>query len=114
MISSLRCRGRGRFDPAIVLTNGDGFKTMTLWIGTLARKVSVGLVLQTGIVLACAPGSGAVEKLVDPSAVAPEYRAAAEKRRAEQVKLLQCTKKADDAKVLRRDRVTFINECIEN
>ena len=89
---------------------------MTLWIGTLARKVSVGLVLQIGIVLACAPGSGAgaVEKLVDPSAVAPEYRAAAEKRRAEQVKLLQCTKKADDAKVLRRDRVTFINECIEN
>jgi hypothetical protein len=53
------------------------------------------------------------EKLVDPNTVAPEYRAAAEKRRAEQVKLLECTKKADEAKVLRRDRVTHINECLD-
>ena len=53
------------------------------------------------------------EKLVDPNAVAPEYRAAAEKRRAEQIKLFQCSKKADEAKVLRRDRAGYINECLD-
>jgi hypothetical protein len=34
------------------------------------------------------------QKLVDPSTVAPEYREAAEKRRAEQIKLIGCTHKA--------------------
>jgi hypothetical protein len=33
------------------------------------------------------------EKLVDPSIFAPEFRAAAEKRRAEQLKLIECAKK---------------------
>ena len=53
------------------------------------------------------------EKLVDPNTVAPEYREQAEKRRAEQVKLFQCAKKADEAKVLRRDRTAFINQCVD-
>ncbi len=53
------------------------------------------------------------EKLVDPNTVAPEYRAAAEKRRAEQIKLFECSKKADAAKVLRRDRLAFVNECLD-
>ena len=84
-------------------------------LGALARGLFVGFVLQIGIVPICAVGSEAVAgpKLVDPNSVAPEYHAAAEKRRAEQMKLLQCTKKADDAKVLRRDRVGFINECLD-
>ena len=38
--------------------------------------------------------------LVDPNSVAPEFREAAEKRRAEQIKLRECTKKADQAKGL--------------
>jgi hypothetical protein len=88
---------------------------MTFQFGVLARRLYAGLVLQFGIVLICAAWSdaSAVQKLVDPNSVAPEYRAAAEKRRAEQVKLYECTKKADDAKVLRRDRVAYINECID-
>jgi hypothetical protein len=53
------------------------------------------------------------QSLVDPNKVAPEYRAAAEKRRAEQIKQYECSKKADIAKVLRRDRVAFINECLD-
>ena len=67
------------------------------------------------MILACLswPGAGMAEKLVDPNSVAPEYREQAEKRRAEQVKLLQCSKKADDAKVLRRDRTAFINQCLD-
>jgi hypothetical protein len=53
------------------------------------------------------------DRLVDPNAVAPEYRAVAEKRRAEQLKLFQCSQKADAAKVLRRDRAAFVSECVD-
>jgi hypothetical protein len=53
------------------------------------------------------------EKLVDPSTVAPEYRAVAEKRRAEQIKLFECSRKADVAKILRRDRAAFVSECLD-
>ena len=71
--------------------------------------------MQLGMVLILASWSGAsvAQKLVDPNAVAPEYRAVAEKRRAEQIKLLQCTRKADEAKVLRRDRAAYIGECLD-
>jgi hypothetical protein len=54
------------------------------------------------------------QKLVDPSTVAPEFRAAAEKRRAEQLKLNECAKRANDAKVLIRDRAAFISGCVES
>jgi hypothetical protein len=59
------------------------------------------------------PGVGFAEKLVDPSTVAPEYRAIAEQRRAEQIKLFECSRKADAAKVLRRDRAAFVSECLD-
>jgi hypothetical protein len=52
------------------------------------------------------------QKLVDPSAVAPEYREAAEKRRAEQIKQRECANKADAAKVLPRDRLAHITACL--
>jgi hypothetical protein len=58
-------------------------------------------------------GPGFAQKLVDPNSVAPEYRAAAEKRRAEQIKLIECRKKADAAKVLLRDRVDHITRCMD-
>jgi hypothetical protein len=53
------------------------------------------------------------QKLVDPDKVAPEYRVAAEKRRAEQIKILQCSHKADEAKVLPRDRTAHIQHCLD-
>ena len=87
---------------------------MTFRLGASSRRLFVGCVLQLGLIAALAPWPGArAEKLVDPNTVAPEYREAAEKRRAEQLALYQCSKKADDAKVLRRDRVNFINDCLE-
>jgi hypothetical protein len=52
------------------------------------------------------------QKLVDPDKVAPEFRAAAEKRRAEQLKQLDCSHKADEAKVLPRDRIAFLQQCL--
>jgi len=53
------------------------------------------------------------EKLVDPTTVAPEYREAAEKRRAEQIRQHDCAKKADVVKVLPRDRTAFLLQCLE-
>jgi hypothetical protein len=54
------------------------------------------------------------QKLVDPDAVAPEYREAAAKRRAEQIKQRECAHKADVAKVLPRDRTAMITQCLES
>jgi hypothetical protein len=54
------------------------------------------------------------QRLVDPTTVAPEFRDAAEKRRAEQLKLIECAKKAKELKVLIRDRAAFISECIQS
>jgi hypothetical protein len=56
---------------------------------------------------------GFAQKLVDPNGVAPEFREAAEKRRAEQIRIMQCHHKADEAKVLPRDRAGHINQCLE-
>jgi hypothetical protein len=53
------------------------------------------------------------QKLADPDKVAPEYRAAAEKRRAEQIKVADCSHKADEAKVLIRDRTAHIQHCLD-
>jgi hypothetical protein len=53
------------------------------------------------------------QKLVNPNVVAPEFRDAAEKRRAEQVKMMRCQRKAEEAKVLPRDRAAQINQCLQ-
>lgn len=53
------------------------------------------------------------EKLVDPATVAPEYREAAEKRRAEQIRQHDCAHKADVEKVLPRERTAFLLHCLE-
>ena len=63
-----------------------------------------------GAFVACEPAFA--QKLVDPKAVAPEYREAAEKRRAEQMKQRECAKKAEEAKVLPRDRTANIMQCL--
>jgi len=52
------------------------------------------------------------QKLVDPDKVAPEHREAAVKRRAEQIRQIDCAKKADEAKVLPRDRLAHITQCL--
>jgi len=53
------------------------------------------------------------QKLVEPDKVAPEYREAAAKRRAEQVKIMDCNKKAEEAKVLPRDRASHVQHCLD-
>ena len=51
--------------------------------------------------------------LVDPSKVAPEYRQAAAKRRAEQIRQRDCAKRAEAEKVMPRERTTFLLHCLE-
>ncbi len=82
---------------------------------TLIRRRSVRSVLFLSMAMAFVAWSGVsfADRLVDPNAVAPEYRDVAEKRRAEQLKLFQCSQKADAAKVLRRDRAAFVSECVD-
>jgi hypothetical protein len=54
------------------------------------------------------------QKLVDPASVAPEFREAAEKRRAEQVRQRDCARKADVEKIMPRERTTFLVHCLES
>jgi hypothetical protein len=53
------------------------------------------------------------QKLVDPASVAPEFREAAERRRAEQIRQRDCAKKADTEKVMPRERTAFLVQCLE-
>lgn len=55
----------------------------------------------------------AQQPLVDPSKVAPEYREAAEKRRAEQIRQRDCAHKAETEKVMPRERTAFLLHCLE-
>ncbi|MBQ8105003.1 MULTISPECIES: hypothetical protein [unclassified Afipia] len=57
--------------------------------------------------------SARADKIVDPKTVAPEFREAAEKRRAEQVKLIECNNAAKVAKIQRRDLAQFVAECFD-
>jgi len=52
------------------------------------------------------------QKLVEPNAVAFEYREAAEKRRAEQLGQLECRHRALAANVLPRDQTAYIIQCL--
>jgi len=61
--------------------------------------------------LAAAPARS--QALVDPGKVAPEYREAAEKRRAEQIRQRECALKADLEKVLPRDRTAYLTHCLD-
>jgi hypothetical protein len=74
---------------------------------TLNRIFFLTLLLLTSIV----PSSA--QTLVDPSKVAPEYREAAEKRRAEQIRQRDCAHKADTEKVVPRERTAFLLQCLE-
>lgn len=53
------------------------------------------------------------DKIVDPKTVAPEFREAAEKRQAEQLKLIECNNAAKAAKIQKRDLPQFVAECFD-
>ncbi len=53
------------------------------------------------------------DKIVDPRTVAPEFREAAEKRHAEQVKLIECNNAAKSAKIPQRDLAKYVGDCFD-
>jgi len=53
------------------------------------------------------------DKIVDPKTVAPEFREAAEKRHAEQMKLIECNNAAKVEKVPRRDLAQYVARCFD-
>jgi hypothetical protein len=61
----------------------------------------------------CVAAPARSQALVDPNKVAPEYREAAEKRRAEQIRQRECALKADLEKVLPRDRTAYLTHCLD-
>jgi hypothetical protein len=72
------------------------------------HRILIGLPV---VMLAGAPAHA--DRIVDPKTVAPEFREAAEKRRAEQVKLIECNNAAKIAKIQKRDLAQFVAECFD-
>jgi hypothetical protein len=79
------------------------------------RSVGRSVVIAVSLIVSLAISQQAsfAQKLVDPDKVAPEYREAAVKRRAEQIKISECNRKADQAKVLPRDRAAHVQHCLD-
>jgi hypothetical protein len=71
------------------------------------------MIVRAVLISLCLTTTVHAQKLVDPTKVAPEFREAAEKRRAEQIRQQDCAKKADGEKVMLRERTAFINRCLE-
>ncbi len=75
------------------------------------KPVIIITIITAVALLATAPARS--QALVDPAKVAPEYREAAEKRRAEQIRQRECAQKAELQKVLPRDRADYVNHCLD-
>ena len=74
---------------------------------------SVAIAVSLTVFLVIFQQASFAQKLVDPDKVAPEYREAAMKRRAEQIKISECNRKAEQAKVLPRDRAAHVQHCLD-
>ena len=74
---------------------------------------SVAIAVSLIVSLTISQQASFAQKLVDPDKVAPEYREAAVKRRAEQIKISECNRKAEQAKVLPRDRAAHVQHCLD-
>lgn len=68
---------------------------------------------QIAILPAAVSPTAYADNIVDPSKVAPEHREAAERRRAEQLKLMECAKAAREAKLPPRDYSQYMSECFD-
>jgi hypothetical protein len=82
----------------------------------MRKRVTLLFLVATPIALAAAAFSGVTaraDKIVDPKTVAPEFREAAEKRRAEQIKLIECNNAAKTANIARRDMAQYVSECFD-
>lgn len=84
--------------------------------GVMRHRVTLLFVAAVLTALAAASLGGTsarADKIVDPKSVAPEFREAAEKRHAEQLKLIECNNAAKVAKIPRRDLAQYVAECFD-
>lgn len=81
----------------------------------MRNRVTLLFLAAASIALAAALGSGPAraQKIVDPKTVAPEFREAAEKRHAEQLKLIECNNAAKIAKIQKREMAQYVAECFD-
>jgi len=78
----------------------------------IAQEANLKSYIGSALICFALTTSALAQGLVDPSKVAPEYREAAEKRRAEQIRQRDCAKKAEVAKVMPRERTAFLLQCL--
>jgi hypothetical protein len=71
----------------------------------LHRRIAIALLIL--------PVAIPAQKLPDPEKVAPAYREAAEKRRADLIRRAACTDKAEKDKVVKRDLASYVNNCMD-
>lgn len=71
------------------------------------------LFLGTAFAAMLCGASAHADRIVDPKTVEPEFREAAEKRHAEQLKLIECNNAAKVAKIQRRDLAQYVAECFD-
>lgn len=69
--------------------------------------------LATLVAAAASHAPALADKVVDPKTVAPEFREAAEKRHAEQIKLIECNNAARIAKIPQRDLAKYVADCFD-
>jgi hypothetical protein len=86
---------------------------ITVRDGILPREIELNFVIRLALISFSLTAPAIAQKLVDPTTVAPEYREAAEKRRAEQLKQRECAHKADVEKVMPRNRTAYLNHYLE-
>jgi hypothetical protein len=77
------------------------------------KEAELNVLIRVALLLLVLAVPAFAQKLVDPTTVAPEYREAAEKRRAEQIKQHDCQQKALQEKILPRDRTAFLLQCMQ-
>ena len=101
-----------RFHGSKSASQAFGSMSFILQVSNLSRRRSNSFLIATprkarsAAFLQTAPA----QKLVDLDKVAPEF--VATKRRAEQIRMMDCNKKAEEAKALPRDRAAHVQHCL--
>jgi hypothetical protein len=78
------------------------------------RSAALRLVLHLIFVAASSsPGRASHKSLSIQIVSLPKSATLRKKRRAEQIKVVECNRKANEAKVMPRDRTAYLNHCLE-
>jgi hypothetical protein len=65
------------------------------------------------VISLCPSALFALDNLIDPSKVAPQYRDVAEKRQSELTRQKACQAKAEKEKIVKRDLSSYVVQCMD-